>query len=70
MGLYMIKPFKIIKTRTEADGSIGVDYEVWKTTVISPQKSRIDSMQAYMTVPPGVDIDDFLFEQLSIAGWF
>jgi len=70
MGLAMIKPFKIIEVRTEADGSLGVRYEVWKISSESATRSTEHRMQAYMTVPDNRNVDDYLFEQLSKAGWF
>jgi hypothetical protein len=70
MALDMIKPFKVIETRAEADGSTGVIYEVSKVTSISSSRTKTDRLQAYMTIPEGADVDAYLFEQLSKAGWF
>ncbi len=70
MGLDMIKPFKIIQTRTEAEGSTGVIYEVWRCTSMTATKSEEQRVRAYMSIPQGRDVDAYLFEQLSQAGWF
>jgi hypothetical protein len=66
----MIKPYKILQTRTEVDGTIGVIYSVSQTTSQSATVSDEKTMQAYMVIPEGWDIDEYLFEQLSKAGWF
>lgn len=66
----MIKPFKVKEQRTEACGNIGVIYEVWKVTN-KPDGSNTESrLEAYMSVPKGADIDQYLFNELSKAGWF
>lgn len=70
MGFAMIKPFKVVETRVEADGSTGVIYEVSKVTSISSGRTKTERLQAYMTIPKGQDIDAYLFKQLSQAGWF
>lgn len=66
----MIKPFKVIDVRTEADGAIGVIYEVWKVTSIGPGLTDTRALTAYMQIPEGTDIDEYLFQELSKAGWF
>lgn len=70
MAFAMIKPFKVVQTRIEADGSTGVIYEVSKVTSISSSRTKTERLQAYMTIPPGQDVDAYLFDQLSKAGWF
>jgi len=66
----MIKPFKIIHTRKEPDGGTGVIFEVSRTDAKAANTSSTLTMQTYMLVPDGEDIDAFLFEKLSKAGWF
>lgn len=70
MGPDMIKPFKILETRTEADGAVGVIYEVSRTVRTGPGKTSTTSMRAYMQIPDGKDADQYLFEELSKVGWF
>ena len=70
MGPDMIKPFKVIQTRPEADGTTGAIYEVWRYTSLTATKSEEQRMRAYMSIPQGRDVDEYLFEQLSQAGWF
>lgn len=66
----MIKPFKVLEVRVEPDGGRGVLYEVWKFDVTSANTNVERRMQAYMSVPAGEDIDDYLFRALSKGGWF
>lgn len=66
----MIKPFKVIQARTEADGTTGVIYEVWRNWALTANRSREQRLRAYMSIPQGQDVDEYLFEQLSQAGWF
>ena len=66
----MIKPFKILETRSEADGSTGVIAEVWKVTAIADGRVMKDGMRCYMQVPQGQDVDTYLFDKFSQAGWF
>ena len=66
----MIKPFKITETRTEPGGATGVLFEVWRITSESASKSVEQRMSSYMSIPAGRDADEYLFEQLSEAGWF
>ncbi len=66
----MIKPFKIIHTRKEEDGGTGVIFEVSKVVGTGANTSTLETMQTYMLVPDGQDVDAYLFEQLSKAGWF
>ncbi len=66
----MIKPFKIIQTRKEEDGGTGVIFEVSKVVGKAANTSTMTTMQTYMLVPEGQDVDAYLFEKLSKAGWF
>ena len=70
MGLDMIKPFKILDTRTEADGSTGVIVEVWQVTAMADGKVKKNGMRCHMQIPQGQDVDAYLFDQFSQAGWF
>lgn len=66
----MIKPFRVIEQRIEADGKLGVIYEVWRVTATGPGRSRTDKLQGYIQIPEGQDTDEFLFQELSKVGWF
>lgn len=70
MVLDMIKPFQIVTTRLEDDGEIGVVYLVQKCTVVRTGRTEVTRMEGYMSVPKGEDIDQFVFDELSKAGWF
>ncbi|CAB4122423.1 hypothetical protein UFOVP33_5 [uncultured Caudovirales phage] len=65
----MIKPFKVLETRTEPDGSTGVIYEVTRVESTAPNRTKTLKMSTYMSVPKDQDVDQFLFEKLSAAGW-
>lgn len=65
----MIKPFKILDTREERDGSLGVFYSVSHRELASPNVMRTKTMNGYLTMPPGEDIDAFVFEYLKKSGW-
>lgn len=66
----MIKPFQITSTRTEDDGETGVIYLVQRCKVLATSKTEVTRMEGYMSVPIGADVDQFLFDELSKAGWF
>ena len=66
----MIKPFQILSTRVEEDGETGVLYLVQRCTVTGTNRTEVKRMEGYMSVPIGADIDQFLFDELSKAGWF
>ena len=66
----MIKQFKIHKTRTEADGTTGVIYEVWRVTSTGPGAVEKKALTGYMQIPDGVDPDEYLFQELSKVVWF
>jgi len=70
MGHIMIKPFKIIETRTEVDGAIGVIYEVSQSAINENKAITTKTMNGYISVPQGRNVDAYVFEQLSMAGWF
>ncbi len=65
----MIKPFKVLETRLEKDGTTGVIFEVSKVISAQLGKSKTTTMTSYINVSQGVDIDQFLFDELSKAGW-
>lgn len=69
MGLDMtpIKPFKILSTREEPDGT-GVLFEISKSSV-EGQKIQIDTIESYVLVPPLNDVDTYLFNYLLDTGW-
>ena len=70
MGHAMIKPFEILETRTEADGSTGVMVKVQKVTAVTTRLTTTNGMVCYMQVPVGRDVDLYLFEEFSKAGSF
>ena len=70
MGLDMIKPYQIVDTRIEDDGETGVLYLVQRCTVVGDNRTEVKRMEGYMSVPVGADVDQFLFDELSKAGWF
>jgi hypothetical protein len=65
-----VKPFKVVNTRIEDDGELGVTYQVQKIIVLGRSKVEIKRLEGYMSVPVGQDADVFLFSELSKAGWF
>lgn len=70
MGLDMIKPFTILTTRVEPDGTLGVFYRVQYREQVSPTVMRTKTLESYVTCPKGSDIDAFVYEHLKEAGWF
>ena len=66
----MIKPFKIINTVVEPNGATGVTFEVSKTKQISNTVQETETLNSYISVPPGTDIDKYIFDDLQKAGWF
>ena len=69
MLLDMIKPFKILQTRTEQDGSTGVIFEVFKSQVSEDRTASGRLMRTYISVPEGEDVDQYLFNFLDQGGW-
>lgn len=65
----MIKPFTILSTRVEADGTLGVQYKVQMRQQISPTEMHTKTLESYMSCPKDADVDAYVFEQLSKAGW-
>ena len=66
----MIKPFTILSSRVEADGTLGVFYRVQHREQVSPTVMRTKTLESYMTMPKDADIDAFVYEHLKEAGWF
>lgn len=64
-----VKPFTILSTREENDGSLGVFYSVSYRELASPQVMRTKTMRGYLTMPAGGDVDAFVFDYLKKAGW-
>lgn len=69
MGLDMIKPFTIINTRAEPDGTLGVFYRAQCREQVSPTIMRTKTVEGYMNMPKGEDVDAFVFAQLKKGGW-
>ena len=65
----MIKPFTILSSRTEPDGTLGVFYRVQYREQVSPTVMRTKTLESYMNVPKDADIDAFVFAQLQEGGW-
>ena len=65
----IIKPFKILNTKTEQDGSTGVYFEAEKVEVPEPLKRTRVGVQSYLSVPAGKDVDEAVFEHLQSWGW-
>lgn len=64
----VIKPFKILETRQESGGSTGVFYQSEITEIVDG-KRRTRGVRAYISVPSGEDIDQYLFNFLQESGW-
>ena len=65
----MIKPYEILSTRDEQDGSKTVFFEVSKTTMLNPSTASTEKMQTSIVIPPDVDVDEYLFADLQKSGW-
>lgn len=63
----MIKPFDIITTRAEPGGT-GVIYSVSRRE-INGNRETVKTVESYVLVPDGEDIDAFVFAHLKAAGW-
>lgn len=64
----MIKPFKIIKTVTEPEGSIGVHFVSTKSTVGENHNGGYLTLKAYISVAAEADIEQSVFRYLE-EGW-
>jgi hypothetical protein len=65
----IIKPFKILNTKEELGGAIGVYFEAEKVEIPSPLKRRRLGVQSYISVPAGQDVEQAVFEHLQNSGW-
>lgn len=65
----IIKPFVILNTREEPEGSTGVFFQAEKVEMPAPLKRRRLGVQAYISVPAGKDIDQAVFEHLQNSEW-
>lgn len=66
----MIKPFEILDTRQNPNGSTGVLYHVWRVESVGPGRTKEFGCQSYLEVPAGRDLELYVHEKLSEAGWF
>jgi len=64
----MIKPFKILSTRDEVDGTT-VFFRVSRTEQIDETKSKTKVMETAVHVNTGEDIDEVIFNNLKDTGW-
>ena len=63
----MIKPFDIKMTRAEPGGT-GVIYSVSRRE-INGNRETVKTVESYVLVPDGEDIDTFVFLHLKASGW-
>ena len=63
----MIKPFEIKMTRQEPGGT-GVIYSVSRRE-ISDAVETVKTIESYVLVPSGQDVDSFVFDHLKASGW-
>ena len=59
----MIKPFKITKTVVEPEGNTGVSFISTKSIDKGAFGNTL-SVRAYISVPPGADLDQAVFDYL------
>ena len=67
----VVKPFKVLDVKEELDGGQGVNFEVSKIEYIDEDKTttKTVTMNSYISVPNGEDIDTYLFNYLNTGGW-
>ena len=67
----IVKPFKVLDVKEELDGGQGVNFEVSKTEYTDEDKTttRTVTMNSYISVPNGEDVDTYLFNYLNAGGW-
>lgn len=63
----MLKPFEIKQTRPE-EGGTGVIYSVSKREVAADRET-VKTIETYLLVPDGNNIDVYVFEHLRRSGW-
>lgn len=61
------KPFEIISTREESEGT-GVSFKVSKSS-FEGNRIEVESIESFVLVPKGEDVDAFLLAYLRTAGW-
>jgi hypothetical protein len=69
----MIKPFTILKTNIEVDGTTTIFFTVSKTSLIDYEgelRPVTDSLETAINAPADTqDIDKFLYQHLTKTGW-
>lgn len=69
----MIKPFVILKTTTEVDGTITIFFTVQKTVIEEYEgetRPITYSLETAINAPANtLDIDKFLYQHLTETGW-
>ena len=65
----MIKPFTILASRPEHEDHTGVMFSVSKRFRIDENHDLTETMEGYCCVPPGEDVDLFLYNYLKQGGW-
>jgi hypothetical protein len=65
----IIKPFKILETKVESGGDIGVSFEAEKVIYVSESARRTVGVRSYISVPAGGDVDQAVFDHLNDLGW-
>ena len=63
----MIRPFDIKLTRDEPGGT-GVIYSVGRRE-INGNRETVKTVESYVLVPAGQDINAFVFAHLKASGW-
>lgn len=67
----MIKPFQVINVEDRGNEGKLVTYQCSRATVNEDNSQSVVRIDGIIGVPPGIDdIDAYLFEELSKAGWF
>jgi len=65
----IVKPFTVLDTKEETDGSQGVTFAITKTQFIDDATNKTIKMTTYVSIPEGEDVNTFLFTYLSEGGW-
>lgn len=65
----VVKPFTVLDTKKEVDGSQGVTFTITKTHFMGDATNKTVKMTTYISVPEGDNVDTFLFTYLSEGGW-
>ena len=64
----MIKPFTVLKTREDPNGTT-VFFSVSKTEFLEGNKAKTQKMETAVLVPTGEDQDQYIFDMLQKGGW-